>query len=84
MFKCWNCQGTGLIQFEGEDLDYGTMTFGDDCPICHGQPWLMILAKKLIKATGGKIKLLYSSEVFGLIICSIIITIIFFGLVLIL
>lgn len=48
MFKCWNCHGTGLIEFEGEDLDYGTMTFGDDCPICHGKPWLLVLIQKAV------------------------------------
>jgi hypothetical protein len=129
MFKCWNCQGTGLIYFEGEDLDYGTMTFGDDCPICHGKPWLLVQIENQTRKTLKSISNLFNSlrkkmkivgptiecgkpahlvsfhgehpepysdeqlkalkrdslkEMFGFVGCSVLITLVFIGLVLIL
>lgn len=50
MFKCWNCQGTGLIPTIDEDGYYEDeiYVYGEQCPICHGRPWLLVLLQKAI------------------------------------
>jgi hypothetical protein len=50
ILKCWNCHGFGLIPSEypmESDADSESFTYGEECPICHGKPWIIVCLKKL-------------------------------------
>jgi hypothetical protein len=49
MLHCWNCHGIGLVPFIDEDEpERETFVYGDECPICHGQAWLLVKAQNII------------------------------------